>query len=323
MSSVDFWIPVKYEKNFRSWGQWIKENVDFYFYFKSINPRVGIVAENASSPIHGSRFIQRVIIQETGIEAPVWKTALKVISWFTVIIPVLMLGAKLLLRKSPFSCPLCRTSDGTVPVESGGMSDQGGMPVGGELFENFGTQPAPSNSLTTNLWDSSVPPALEQTENVDLEKLLQMARSPTLLNGSESDILTVELGEDSFRIRRFIKCLTTYSPERMVKGVPCLFSLPRESIITIFLIAEKNKIFIRTDDPKKQFNFMRLLEGLANICDVEKDGEFALMLLYHMDRSSTWYQGTHTLSKASAVPQSFQGWTTPMEHGTFQDYLPV
>jgi hypothetical protein len=91
---VPFFLPIKYGPPC-SWGQWVKENIDFYFYLKGT---VGISIGGKERFLDTSVFVQGVCLNERGVQIPFLKTALKVTSYFTVVIPALMLIAKLVSR---------------------------------------------------------------------------------------------------------------------------------------------------------------------------------------------------------------------------------
>lgn len=88
MSTISFFTPVSYRDQPTFWGQKAVELVDGYF---SLGGRVAVVIPGAVQ--NGS---QEVALQD--VNAVWWQTALKVVSYFTVVIPVIMLVAKAIMR---------------------------------------------------------------------------------------------------------------------------------------------------------------------------------------------------------------------------------
>lgn len=88
MAGISFCTPVEYGNQATSLGQKLTEFVDGYFYWGG---RIAVVVPGAMR--NGS---QEVFIRNE--EAPLWKTALKVLSYLTVILPIVFLIAKALLR---------------------------------------------------------------------------------------------------------------------------------------------------------------------------------------------------------------------------------
>lgn len=87
-NEIGFWTPIKYEGPSASWPQKIREYADSYFY---LGGRVAVVIPGVTE--NGSTGVK---VQEE--PCPLWKTALKVASYFTLFLPVIMLQIKLISR---------------------------------------------------------------------------------------------------------------------------------------------------------------------------------------------------------------------------------
>lgn len=89
MTNIKFFTPVKYGNHAISFREKLLENTDFYFYLGSRS-----VAEII--PGNVQKGSQAVILRDEPSNC--WKTALKVASYFTIILPALMLLTKMVLR---------------------------------------------------------------------------------------------------------------------------------------------------------------------------------------------------------------------------------
>jgi len=90
MAGISFFTPVEYGNQVTSFGERLTEAVDGYFY---LGGRVAVIIPGMVR--NGS---QEVSIQNN--DTVWWKTALKVLSYMTVILPVILLIAKAVLRSS-------------------------------------------------------------------------------------------------------------------------------------------------------------------------------------------------------------------------------
>lgn len=88
MSGISFFTPVNYDCLSKSIGQCLLENVDAYFHL------AGEKAVAPSGVINGSAEGVYIVNEETSFLI----TALKVASYFTLILPLIMLVAKVILR---------------------------------------------------------------------------------------------------------------------------------------------------------------------------------------------------------------------------------
>lgn len=88
MSGIRFCTPIDYEGHWATLSQLLTQSVDGYFFLG------GEVAVTLPGNVRNGS--QEVVLQQR--ETSWWKTALKVLSYMTVIIPVIMLIAKAVLR---------------------------------------------------------------------------------------------------------------------------------------------------------------------------------------------------------------------------------
>lgn len=93
INEINYWMPIRYETP--SISQKIQYLIDCYW--------TGWTYETTKVTVISSKIVQNYPKATFKEEKPIWwQTALKVASLFTVVIPLCMLGAKFLLRKSPF-----------------------------------------------------------------------------------------------------------------------------------------------------------------------------------------------------------------------------
>jgi hypothetical protein len=124
-TKIGFWTPIKYEDQSTSLGQKIREFTDFYFYLEG---RVAIVIPGVTE--NGSIGAK---VQED--QSPGWKTALKVASYFTVILPILIFVVKVISRAFyPFHECQRTPPDGTHEARTfvNGVLQQGVRTQGGQ-----------------------------------------------------------------------------------------------------------------------------------------------------------------------------------------------
>lgn len=128
-TKIGFWTPIKYESQSVSSGEKIAEYADAYFY---LGGRVAVVIPGV---IENRSFGVRVQDEQS----PGWKTALKIASYFTVILPMLMFLFKVVSRAfCSFHIPMSQRTlpDGT--QESGtfvnGVLKQGVRTQGGQTI---------------------------------------------------------------------------------------------------------------------------------------------------------------------------------------------
>jgi hypothetical protein len=306
--SVGFWVPIRYDAHSRTWGQRVKENADFYFYIKSINPDVGTVTRGEYHPEKVPNGFKAITLEKKGIEIPVWKTALKVASYFTIIIPIVMLSVKLLSRWNPSFCiETLNTSEGETwlvnpPLVLQRSETLFNVTDTGELMEL-------KYDDDNKYYSFSQRDASEMLYQIALNSYqVEDPNNP----GNTLDLLDLVLKKNPAQIKNFVAYLT--GTLGVMNKIPCLFFLRREKMMIVFQAATKERITINCNE-----RYANLLQhGLVQVCITTSDKEFARALLPHL-------QGCENLSPlqglADSLPRLHVQWDFVMKLPVFQNLV--